>query len=308
MRHVSLVLALTTAGCFCGTDLDEATRASAQVEGKRTRPPETWREHWFEHRQVVKLVAFNDEVAIYFDDDMPREALKWIEPFLTKAWPYTKKTYGTFGPDARLFAIFHQGKYGGGHPSTYFDESHDHRNVIDCGADTWDQSRLDMVSHEIGHIVEGASNGVHESPAFDIWSDSKWIELYQYDLYVALELDREARRAGQKFTRQADDFPRPGTHWFRDFFHPLWREHGRARLMANFFSLLARNFPQEPEHGGKHQRYTRRMNWGEFILFMSRAAGEDVRPVAKKAFGWPAEWEELYQKARMDFPGVRRIR
>ena len=154
------------------------------------------------------------------------------------------------------------------------------------------ESRLDLVSHEIGHIVEGASHGLHESPAFEIWKDSKWIELYQYDLYAALGLDREARHAGQKFTRQADDFPRPGTQWFRDFFHPLWREHGRARLMVNFFGLLAKHFPQEREHGGTHQRYTRRMNWGEFILFMTGVAGADVRPIAKKAFGWPAEWED----------------
>ncbi len=142
---------------------------SPQAETKSAEPPRTWQEHWFEHRQLVKLVATNDEVAIYFDDDMPRDALKWIEPFLTKAWRYTKKTYGSFGPDARLYAIFHNGKYGGGHPSTYFDGSHDFRNVIDCGADSWDESRLDIVSHEIGHIVEGASRGVHESPAFDIW-------------------------------------------------------------------------------------------------------------------------------------------
>ncbi len=96
-------------------------------------PPETWQEHWSEHHDLVKLVASNDDVAIYFDDAMPRRGIAWMVPFVTKAWQYTKKTYGNFGPDPRLFAIFHQGKYNGGHPSTYFDDSHDHRNVSDCG-------------------------------------------------------------------------------------------------------------------------------------------------------------------------------
>jgi hypothetical protein len=274
-------------------------------QGKSPTPPETWQEHWFEHKQLLKLVASNDDVAIYFDDDMPRKGIAWIVPFVTKAWQYTKKTYGSFGPDPRLFAIFHQGKYGGGHPSTYFDDSHDRRNVTDCGLDSWDHSSIDMVSHEAGHIVEGANHGVHESPGFEVWKDSKWIEFYQYDLYVALGLRDDARRLYQRFSQQTDDFPRPGTHWFRDFFYPLWRDHGHAQVMVNFFELLAKHFPKEPEDNGKHQRYTRGMNWGEFIHFMSGAAHKDLKPLGKKAFGWPAEWDDQYKKAREDFPEIK---
>ncbi len=162
-----------------------------------------------------------------------------------------------------------------------------------------------MVSHEVGHIVEGASNGVHESPAFDLWKDSKWIEFFQYDVYVSLGLDQEARRLFRRFSQQTDDFPRPGTHWFRDFFYPLWRDHGRSKVMVNFFQLLAKYYPKEPEGDGKHQRYTRRMNWGEFIHFMNGAAHKDIKPLAKKAFGWPDEWEDQYQKARGEFPAIR---
>jgi hypothetical protein len=141
-------------------------------QSKLPPPPASWKEHWFEHNQLVKLVASNEDLAIYFDDDMPRQGIAWIVPFVTKAWRYTKKTYGDFGPDPRLFVVVHQGKYGGGHPSTYFDESHDFRNVADCGLASWDRASIDMVSHEIGHIVETASNGVHESPAFVLWWDS----------------------------------------------------------------------------------------------------------------------------------------
>ena len=115
----------------------------------------------------------------------------------------------------------------------------------------------------------------------------------------------EARRVFEKFSRQADDFPRPGTHWFRDFFQPIWRDHGRSKVMVTFFQLLSEHFPKESEDDGRHRRYTRRMNWGEFIHFMSGAAHEDIRPVVTKAFGWPAEWEEQYQKARAQFPEIR---
>ena len=177
---------------------------------KLPAPPETWQEHCFDHRELVKLVASNDDVALYFDDAMPRRGIAWMVPFVTKAWQYTKKTYGTFGPDPRLFLIFHQGKFGGGHPSTYFDESHDRRNATDCGLDNWDHSSIDVVSHEIGHIVEGANNDLEESPAFEIWHDSKWIEFYQFDLYMALGLKNDARRIFEKWSNQPDDFPQTG--------------------------------------------------------------------------------------------------
>ena len=274
-------------------------------KGEALAPPRTWKEHWFEHDRVVKLVNSNDDVAIYFDDVPRRAATAWITSFMTRAWRYTKATYGDFGgPDDRLYAIFHQGRYSGGHPSTYFDASHDYRNVTDCGPGPWDKPAYGIPSHEIGHIVEGASNGVHGSPAFGLWKDSKWIELYQYDLYVGLGLKAEARRAFDRFTAQSDDFPQPGTHWFRDFFYPAWRDHGRSKLMASFFQLLAQHYPKGPEGDGKDLHYTRDLNWGEFIHFMSGAAGEDLRPLARKAFGWPSEWENQYEKARAEFPGI----
>ena len=154
-------------------------------------------------------------------------------------------------------------------------------------------------------IVEGGNNSVEESPAFEIWKDSKWIEFYQYDLYMALGLRNDAQRIYQKWFNQTDDFPRPGTHWFRDFFYPLWRDHGHAKVMVNFFELVAKYFPRGPYGSDKHPRYTRRMNWGEFIHFMSGAAHKDLRPLARRAFGWPAEWTDLYKKAREDFPEIK---
>jgi hypothetical protein len=316
--HYRLLITVGVAAVFGlgGASVLSQSEGARQTEGKKnaksarkarmTAPPRTWKEHWFEHDQVVKLVNFNEEVAVYFDDDVPRDEITaWIVPLMTRAWRYTKATYGGFGrPEDRLFAIFHQGRYSGGHPSTFFDASHDHRNVTDCGPGPWGESSVDLPTHELGHIVEGANNGVHGSPGFAVWKDSKWIELYQYDLYIGLGLKEQAGRVFERFAAQSDDFPRPGSHWFRDFFYPAWRDHGRSKLMVNFFKLLAQHYPKGPEGDGKNEHYTRDLNWGEFIHFMSGAARKDLTPLARKAFGWPPEWEEQHRKARDEFPGL----
>ena len=41
-------------------------------------PPYTWQEHWFDHRQLIKRVYFNNNVAVYFDDDVSREKTSWL--------------------------------------------------------------------------------------------------------------------------------------------------------------------------------------------------------------------------------------
>jgi hypothetical protein len=222
---------------------------------------------------------------------------------MTALWQYAKKTYGPLGDD-RLYAIFHEGRYAGGHPSTYFDESHDFRNVSDCGPGPWGARPgvIDMPAHEAGHVVESANNGVHGSPAFAIWRDSRWMEFFQYDAYVATGMTADAQRVLAQYMNTTDDFPRPGTRWFRDWFHPLWRDHGKAEVMAKFFRLLAAHFPKEPE--GKGMRYRRDMTWGEFIHFMSAAAGKDLKPLATTAFGWPPAWDGQLAKAKTDFPAL----
>jgi len=46
------------------------------------------------------------------------------------------------------------------------------------------------------------------------------------------------------------------------------------------------------------------MNWGEFIHFMSAAAAKNLKPLATKAFGWPADRETQFKKARTEFPEI----
>jgi hypothetical protein len=255
-------------------------------------PPTSWQEHWFEHDQALTRVFHDDCVAIYFDSDVDRDEAEWLFSYVSRIWEYSLATYGAMGEE-RLFAIFHQGRYGGGHPSYWYDASHDNRNVADQGGNDWSEGNYDLVSHEIGHVVEStAPYPRRTSPAFGLWGDSKWAEFYQYDVYVALGMTEHAADVLERFSNASESFPRPGTRWFRDWFYPLWRDQGGAQVMVNFFRLLHDHYD-----GGA-------MNWGEYVHFMSGAAGTDLVALATTAFGWPDEWQQQYERARADFPEV----
>lgn len=255
--------------------------------------PNTWQEHWFEHNLVVSKV-FNDcDVAIYYDNDMDR-SITWIQQYVGDAWRYTKNLYGDMSGgtgDGRLFGIYHANKFGGGHPGYYFDAGHDNRNVIDLGQNgSWSQPTgwsLDATIHEIGHIVESTTHNGQGSPAFPIWGDSKWCVIYQYDVYVNVGWASEATRW---YNQQANDV------WFRDWFYPIWRDRGRGAVLNKFLQLVSMYFPKN----GK--RYSRDMNWGEFVHFWSGAAGVNLKSQATTAFGWPADREAQFNQARIDFP------
>ena len=266
-------------------------------------PPATWQEHWFDHRQLLQLYHSDEHCAIYVDPDVRRTEVLWLPRFINVTWQYSKATYGdAFGPDPRIYSIHHAGRHGGGHAGYYVSPVHDYHNVSDCGLDTWREGNTlarELPAHEIGHSVESANNGVHGSPAYEIWGDSKWAEFYIYDLYTALGMDREAKGVYRRFTRNTDDFPRRGTRWFRDWFYPLWRDCGRAEVMNRFFRELARHFPRDS--GGT---YTRRMNWGEYVHFTSGAAAADMSGQAARAFGWPRERADQLEHARAQFPGI----
>ncbi|WP_159669425.1 carbohydrate-binding protein [Andreprevotia sp. IGB-42] len=270
------------------------------VPARFAAPALTWQEHWFEHQQNMKLIAYNDTVAIYFDDDVNRAAGKWMLPYLTRMWRYAQNTYGpaTLGSD-RLYSLHHEAKYYGGHPSSVYDASHDYHNVSDVGGSNWINPQYEVVTHETGHIVESIASGKHGSPAFGIWKDSKWMEFYIYDAYVALGMTAQANDVYNRWQQDNDSFPRAGTNWFRDWFYPLWRDHGHAQVMVKYFQLLGQYFP----NNGRD--YTRDLNWGEYIHFMSGAAGADLKAQATQAFGWPAEWETQLQQAKRDFPNIR---
>lgn len=278
-------------------------------------PPYSWQEHWFDHRQLIKRIHFNDNVAIYFDDDVDREKTGWLFGMVDSAWAYTKKEYGSFGKNDttnRLFAIFHTNKYGGGHPGTYLAARHDFRNVIDlgAGANAWINQtdwELSATIHEISHIVEGASNGVRESPAFDIWGDSKWAEIYVYDIYDYLGRTAIKKRVFDECMEKTDSYPRANTAWFRNWFYPIYEKYGRVKVLNRFFQLLAAHFPKRSGNNGI-VTYSRRMNMGEFIHFWSGAAGVDLSFRAQMTFGYKdrngSDWHAQFEKAKTEFPGI----
>lgn len=267
-------------------------------------PPLKWQEHWFEHKQLLTRVFYDDNVAVYYDDDVNR-SITWPFKIMADVWKYTKKTYGKFGSDERLFVIFHSGKYGGGHPASYFDDSHDNRNVIDVGLgdlNAWMEpngNNIRIPVHEVGHIVEGASKGIKNSPSFPLWGDSKWMEIYIYDVLKALGSNDEAEAIYQQMQTAKDNFPRPGTQWFKNWFYPIYSQHGGKAVLNRYFELLAANFPKN----GKE--YSRDLNYGEFIHFWSGAAGVNLKAQATIAFGWPDEWEKEFKQAQKDFPNVK---
>jgi hypothetical protein len=275
----------------------------AEPEGQLAEPPATWQEHWFDHRQLLRLYHSDEHCAIYVDPDVRRAEVGWLPRFINVTWQYSKATYGeAFGSDPRIYSIHHAVRHGGGHAGYYVSAVHDYHNVSDCGLDTWREGNplaRELPAHEIGHSVESANNGVHGSPAYEIWGDSKWAEFYIYDLYTALGMDREAKGVYRRFTGNTDDFPRRGTRWFRDWFYPLWRDCGRAEVMNRFFRELARHFPRDC--GGT---YTRPMNWGEYVHFTSGAAAADMSGQAARAFGWRREWAGQLEHAREQFPGI----
>jgi hypothetical protein len=282
------------------------TPTPTPTPGQNPPPPATWQEHWFEHNLLIQRVAFNDDIALYFDDDTPRVHVTWLLDFTTRTWRYFKQTYGPFGSDPRAYSIHHTGRFGGGHPGDYFSNLHDFRNSSDIGVGSWEQGsgNFDIASHEFCHVVESANNNTHGSPTFGVWADSKWAEFCQYDLYVALGMTAEANRAFDKFTNTTDNFPRAGTRWFRDWFFPAWRDNGGAQFMVRYYRLLSQHLPKRTaNHGnGNHQDYNHDLNLGEMIHFMSGAAGTNLSARATTAFG--TAWQAQFNQARIDFPGV----
>lgn len=290
MKLRQAILGVTSSLCLLGT-------LSSAVQAQQT-PPQTWQEHWFEHNQLMTRVYYDADVAVYYDKDVD-PSITWMNQFAGDVWRYVKATYGDFGGKPRLYALFHTDKYGGGHPSTWWDAHHDYRNVIDIGkAGQWyDMSgwNIDVIAHEIAHIVELGSFGVHGSPAFGIWKDSKWAEIFNYDVYVNLNMPGAAQEAYNNVINNSEDFPRAGTYWFRDWFYPIYDRYGGNQVLRRYFELLSIHFPKNGNN------YSRAMNWGEFVHFWSGAAGTDLKDMANNAFGWSDEWEAQYQKAKSDF-------
>ena len=72
--------------------------------------------------------------------------------------------------------------------------------------------------------------------------------------------------------------------------------------MPAFFRLLAQHYPKGPEGQGRLALHARN-ELGRIPPLHERGRPKDLRPLARKAFGWPPEWEEQYRKAREESQG-----
>lgn len=261
-------------------------------------PPQDWLEHWSGHNQALTLRDFNDCVAVYVDASMSAVDTAWLSSFLDKAWQYNLKTYGSLGSE-RLYVVLHQGKYLGGHASASYETTHDGHNVIDAGASSWKSGDYDLISAMLSALVERtAVPSKHGAPASAVWHEAGFAQIYEYDLLLGLGMDAEASDAWDEFEPLAQSYPVANSYWFSDYFYPVYRDHGKTKLLVQFFTLLSKYYP---ESGGAMPA----MNWGQYIHFMSGAAGADVEEQATYAFGWNNTWQQQLTQARTDFPAIK---
>lgn len=287
-----------------GTESDAGADAGGAGSGDGCggdEPPLQWSEHWYEHDQQLTRASFESCVAVYADPDMAVGDLQWLGDFLQKAWAYNLEKYGR-PSDSRLFAIFHQGKYDAGykagHTAAFYEASHDFRNVLDAGAQNWTDGDYDLPAHLLSFILEfTAVKSKQGSPASWIWSDEAFGEIYKYDLYVGLGMTEEAEAAFDQFEPVKHLYPVPESYWFADFYYPVWRDHGQTQVLVNFFQLLEQHYPAT-------NGVMASMSWGEYIHFMSGAAGHEVQTQATYAFGWFDEWQAELEKAQSDYPQI----
>jgi hypothetical protein len=310
----------TTAGPTTGTP----------PAGCHADAPATIIDYISDHKDAMTRVACNADVAVYFDNDLrnlPAAGTTWVTPFVTDVWRYMKDSYGEcvverqlpapIGPNCTRFgdpkpalAFFHQGKHGGGTVANRFDAFSGFRTTLDVGTNGWRESDgilHDMIVHEACHQIEGASQGVHESPAFPIWGDSKWAEFCLLDFYTNTGRTADAQRVLNLFLNQSDNLPAGASnvHWLRDWFKPLWDEAGKKpNVMERYFGLLSQHFPKRAANGGKNLTYSRRMNVGEYVHFTSAAAGKDLSGRAAQVFNTGFKRAE-FDKARQDFPDLK---
>jgi hypothetical protein len=250
-------------------------------------PRVPWQEHWFSHDEALLLNYSNSSVNIYFDAAV-NPSINWMNADFTNVWEYVKQNYGSFS-DPKLNMIFHsESGYSGGHAAATFDSDHDYTNACDLGGqwaarEGWN---LHASIHEVGHIVEGGSKSVHRSPSFPIWGDSKWCEIFIYDVMKRLGWEADAQQAYNDFVVKAEGFPRQDTYWFRDWFLPIYEKGDSSAALNRYFDLLAEYFPQ---HNGDY-------------TFWSGAVQFSLEYQADTAFGWSKDLEMQFRQAQIDFP------
>lgn len=282
-------------------------------------PPATWTETgWYEgHDRLLTLRPQDSDIAMYTDPFVTPTSVDWLRPILNQSFQFAKAAYGSLS-DPLLYVVAEQdGRpedvndiYGtGGIVNVSSSEAY-YRNIVFAASADWtDQERawnIDALTHELGHIVEFNNNGWFESPSYSAWGDSKWCEIFLWDVF-AHSTTLPAGWVERTFTEMSNAIDDYGNHWFRDFTYPLYQgqvgntdpNRKGSALYSRYFQLLAQYLPKLDSTYGEKQ-----MTVGEFIHFMSAAAGVNLEAQAKLAFPWTPELELQFANAQLQFPQV----
>ncbi|WP_437797926.1 fibronectin type III domain-containing protein [Sorangium sp. So ce693] len=284
-------------------------------------PPLSFVENgWYGGQNRTVTRTYSDaHIATYFDQYVPNPTgVTWVNPIISEAWAYAKDTYGSM-VDPILYVIGNQDDAPGDEGSDAYDaagvvyassDEASYRNIIFTNTEDWSVPdygwALQSLIHEMGHIVESNNNGIAGSPAFNAWGDSKWADIFGYDVHLHLTTtpSNMASQFYEEMLLKTDDY---GVHWFRDWLYPLYAgefgntaaDHKGSRFLAGFFELLAEHLPTiNSRYGG------RPLNLGEYIHFCSGAAGVDLEDEARLAFRWTPRLELELARAQSEFPGV----
>ena len=274
-------------------------------------PPQTIVDKIRPDDPVVTRIYYDNEIAVYFGEGM-NPSVTWMNDYIKMVWQYIKRTYGSFGPDPRIYVVAHKNPaYNYATINNRFDAGFGYRNVIDLGG-SWDwenpqQVNYEVITHELAHIVEGGGKNTKESPSFEFWGDGPWPEIFIYDAYKAIGRDAWAQNWFERMQQNKGGHYGQGRdyYFFRDWFYPIYDQYGGAKVFDRYLTLLSENFPKKDitvKDGAPAKEYSRRANFGEVLHFMSAAAGTDLQAQYAEAFGWTNERATELQQARKQFP------
>lgn len=300
-----------------------------------TTPTDEWPDTWpnfnfdggYHTGNLVKKYS-NDDIAIFVNpNDVNAEGvslvdldLSWmIEPY-TKMWNAIRDTfideYGEYLLSApKLYIVPHYHADGGGlgRLFTFRDADQLYRNIvhISVGKNSgwrWENHPgtgncnflYDVLTHEVGHIVEATASGKKNSPFYPVWLDSKWAEILQYDIFGKMDPYHQKvwHDAYMIPLEHKADEPTPNSEWYIGFFYPTYANYGGDKLFQRFFALKGKYYFQKD--GDLQGNGT----LGELIHFWSGGAGHDVTSYAKNAFGWNEEFELQLLEARNRYPMI----
>lgn len=84
----SILLLITGVSCSKKNQLDNDMSASKALNNQsniaaQPDAPLTWKEHWFEHNQLLNRVYSDTSIAVYYDDAVDRR-ITWPNTYLAQ--------------------------------------------------------------------------------------------------------------------------------------------------------------------------------------------------------------------------------